>query len=167
MMIEKFDRWFSILTNISVVLGLVFLAFELRQATESLALSRTTLVNEFSAKAESAIRDVRISIAQSEETASIWLRGCNGEELSAIETVRYHQLVESFLMAIRDLYFSHRGTKHGTDWIFKDIIDVELKGRPGLAHAFLQYTELRRSNSWTERLAESARSALPKNNLSS
>jgi hypothetical protein len=97
--LKKFDifQTITILANIGVIAGIVFLAIEVRQNQASLdeanrinrAASLRTAVEHFN--------DFRMSLASNEELSGIWSKGKAGLELSAAETQRFESVCQTVL----------------------------------------------------------------------
>ena len=90
----------SILANIGVIAGIVFLGIEVRQ--NHVSLNEANAINRASSSATALeyLNEFRASLAQDEQLAEIWLRGSSGSELSSVEQVRFFNLCETLLWAI-------------------------------------------------------------------
>ena len=83
---ERLNRWLTLLANIGVVAGLVFVAIEIRTNTDAnrLAIYDGYSQNWFNAHAQ---------IAGNGELAAIVERATNGEQLTPVDARRYHGYV--------------------------------------------------------------------------
>ena len=90
---------FSILANIAVLAGIVFLAIEVRQNQASLEEgNRINLqaANKSILDGFSAIRTLRV---ENEQVAQIWLKGMTGEDLTPVESLRFDQMCNNEIWA--------------------------------------------------------------------
>ena len=94
----------SILANLGVIAGIVFLAIEVRQNQES--LEQSNLIDRAAVLTDTTAHfaEFRYVISQDEEITDLWYRGRRGEELSLIETDRFNDLCSS--------YFCNLATAH-------------------------------------------------------
>jgi hypothetical protein len=98
----------TILANIGVIAGIVFLAIEVQQNQASLdeanrinrAASLRTAVEYFN--------DIRMSVATDAELADIWSRGNSGEELDGLEASRFESTCQTLLWTYVMLYEQYR-----------------------------------------------------------
>ena len=90
----------SILANIGVIAGIVFLGIEVRQ--NHVSLNEANAINRASSSATALeyLNEFRTSLAQDEQLAEIWLRGSSGSELSPVDQLRFLNLCETLLWAI-------------------------------------------------------------------
>jgi len=90
----------TILANIGVIAGIVFLAVEVRQ--NQISLDEANAINRASSSATALeyLNEFRTSLAQDEQLADIWLRGSSGSELSPVEQVRFFNLCETLLWGV-------------------------------------------------------------------
>jgi hypothetical protein len=81
--VEKLNQWLTLFANLGVLVGIVFLAYELRQTTDTLA-AQSILELNLATNAEMSL------IAGDESMAEIELKAKNGiGELSPVELERY------------------------------------------------------------------------------
>ena len=99
MNLDNLNKWLTLLANIGVVAGIVFLAIEVRQNQISLDRNSELMEREY----ELQVADGLIGIAQSSnvfryllaengELAQIWSDGAAGRELSVIDHQRFMSL---------------------------------------------------------------------------
>ena len=79
---EKLNRWLSLGANFGVLIGIVFLAIEIRQNTE------TTRAQMIQSRAETSVF-LAAETFNSEHMPDIWMKVIGGEELSDSEFFRY------------------------------------------------------------------------------
>jgi len=87
----------SIVANVGVILGIVFLAVEVSQNQTS--LEEANKINRASATSTSLnyFNDYRTLLAQDEQLAQIYISGSSGEELSNIDRLRFESLCQNYL----------------------------------------------------------------------
>jgi hypothetical protein len=87
----------QVLSNVGVIVGIVFLAMELRQNQVSLdeanALNRAVTMSEATAN----FGRFRSMLAENEDLARLWLRANAGESLSDIDALRFQQLCQEVM----------------------------------------------------------------------
>ena len=88
--------WLTIITNLGVVIGLVFVAFQMQQTNEALELQSLEARISASEVPTQLWDDWHSDIATSDEAADIWRIGNAGEELSPNEAIRYNALATRF-----------------------------------------------------------------------
>lgn len=97
MKLESLNRWLTLLANIGVIAGIVFLAIEVRQ--NQLMLEESNRLNRVMARVEDVdtFNSWRGQWVQSEELARIYSAGSAGHPLSEIDEVRFRNLCTSEL----------------------------------------------------------------------
>jgi len=87
----------QILSNVGVIVGIVFLAVEVRQnqyaLDEANVLNRAATLNEATAN----FGRLRSMLAENADLASIWIRANAGEKLSDVDALRFQQLCQEML----------------------------------------------------------------------
>ncbi|MEM1435548.1 MAG: hypothetical protein AAGG11_15930 [Pseudomonadota bacterium] len=83
---NRLSNWISIAANVGVLIGVVFVAFEIRQNT---AISRAA-VNQ---SHNDAYRAFRAHVINDADVARIWLAGRRGRPLSEVDQYRFTELV--------------------------------------------------------------------------
>ena len=90
MNVDRLNKWLTLLANVGVVAGIVFLAMEIRSSTESNRIS-----------IHSALSTNRVNInggvAQNPELAAVIEKAIDGQELSNIEHRQLHHYVRQLL----------------------------------------------------------------------
>jgi len=97
---EKANQWLSLLANIGVVVGIIFLAMEIRT---------NTATNRISIRSASQASWVEINggIAGNRDLAAVIEKAIAGEELDRVESRRFHHHVRQYAnqgILWRDLY---------------------------------------------------------------
>ena len=92
---EKINRWLTLLANIGVVAGIVFLAIEIRQNQAILEESNQYNFLEMRAISLESYNDFRALVVQDAELSRIWSDGRAGVELSALDEARFRTLCTS------------------------------------------------------------------------
>ena len=74
---DKFDdlnRWLTLLANVGVIVGIVFLAVEVRQNTASLEMNRQIALADAYANRNNTVQGALVDVALSEDFAEIYVR---------------------------------------------------------------------------------------------
>lgn len=97
MSLDSLNRWLTLLANIGVIAGIVFLAIEVRQ--NQLMLEESNRLNRVMARVEDVdtFNSWRGQWVQSNELSRIYSEGNAGLRLTEIEAVRYSNLCTSEL----------------------------------------------------------------------
>lgn len=127
--------WLEIIGILAVVASLVFVGLEVRQSSEVAA-------------EEAFAGDLANMIALDNmvvEHSEIWMRGCNGEDLSATDQVIFSRIYNSvqfthFMRWAR----SHQGVKVINTTLTIDNMAMNLYRNPGLMDEWNRHWELRR-----------------------
>ena len=87
------NTWLSLIANIGVVAGIVFVGIEINQNNRLLQLetSADTLENR---------RYIRRAVFEDTDIAEIWFKANNGAELSEVERFRVQSTIESVLLGM-------------------------------------------------------------------
>ena len=86
MNMEKLNPWLSLLANVGVLLGIVFLAIQIQQTNRASDAEASRSVNE-------AMNNVRSILNEHPE---VWAKGSLGEELTPWESVIFDNQIESY-----------------------------------------------------------------------
>lgn len=78
---DSASRWLTLATNLGVIAGIAFLAFELRQNTIATEMESASYF-------QAAFTQVEILIAENSEFAELLRKGRDGEEISRADQVR-------------------------------------------------------------------------------
>ncbi len=137
----------GILANLGVLVGILLLAYELNQTRD---MTQAQTRNEMSQGLIAIILD----LAGDAETASLILRGDNGEELSEVERARYENLTVAQLRYHENVYYQYKsGLYDETEYlaqregwrnfVFQEIglVEVFCTMRSGLSPAFVSEVE--------------------------
>jgi len=82
--LEKLNKWLTLLANIGVLAGIIFLAIEIRQNSDAIrAQTRAQLAEEVTELFSVNMND--------QGYATVLMRGNNVEELSAVEQYQYYR----------------------------------------------------------------------------
>ena len=99
-----FGQAIQILSNIGVIVGIVFVGLQLRQNQASVdQANRLDRIETMEVSIDNFARS-RSWIAQDAEVAEIWLKANKGESLTELEGVRFAALCQEQLMAIALAY---------------------------------------------------------------
>ncbi len=108
---DKLNQWLAVLANIGVVVGIVFLAMEIRTNT---ATNRIAIQSSFS---ENWV-DINGGIAHDRELAVIIEKAIAGEELDTVEHRQFHHYVRQLVSQgalMRRLYREGLATANDID----------------------------------------------------
>ena len=97
----ELDQTITVLANVGVILGIIFLAFELRQNNE---ISRAQTRSDISRQ----ITDYLSGVAGNGELASIMRRAQAGEELTADEDWQYFLIFSTNLRFWENIHYQYR-----------------------------------------------------------
>ena len=98
----------TVLANIGVIAGIVFLAIEVQQNQKSLDESNRINRAESLRTAVEYFNDIRMSLATDPELADIWSRGIDGQELSGVDGQRFNSTCQTLLWTYVMLYEQYR-----------------------------------------------------------
>ena len=100
---NSWNEWLTLVANLSVVAGIVFLAVEIRQNTQVLEESaKWSRIQGLEANYEQYSR-WRMRLFEDTEMREIWSRGCNGE-LESDDLFRYRLLARESLVMDRNTW---------------------------------------------------------------
>ena len=81
---DKLNKWLTLLANVGVIAGIIFLAIEIRQNSDAIrAQTRAQLAEEVTELFSVNMND--------QEYATVLMKGNNLEELSAVERYQYYR----------------------------------------------------------------------------
>ncbi len=109
MSIDKTNKWLSVIANLGVVIGIVFLAYELRQNTISTDL-------EVASNYQSSFSEIELLIAGDSEFSALLLKGRSGEELSDQEQLRLAVFYTNVLRQWQNVHYQY----------FSDALDEDM-----------------------------------------
>ena len=121
---DRLNRWLALAANIGVLLGVIFVAFELRQNTElAKANTRQEIAHDSFLPA--------LTIASDEGLAAALVKSESGEELSPVERQRLVTLVYATHVIYENVYFQYRsGFLTEDQWnVFLRSIESTRKGK--------------------------------------
>jgi len=104
--VKKIDlgQAITILANLGVIAGIVFLAIEVRQNDASLQqaneMNRAAILTDIM----SSFSEFRYEIAGSEEVTDLWYRGRRDQELSPIEADRFEDLCRNYFWLLATMH---------------------------------------------------------------
>ena len=139
---EELNDWLGVLTNIGVIVGLVFVAFEIHQ--NSLVLETETRISriEVNDATREAWQTWFSTIVENRDVAALWLKGNAGDPLDSIDEHRYKLLARQLFMLIAQNYrqFSTL-VEEPADWAIQQLVEVAAQS-PHLKSVFVD--ELKR-----------------------
>ena len=94
---ETIDCWLTPATNLAVLAGILLILVELKQDQEALELEQSLALLEAQQTDFMAFSDLRNEVIQDPAIAQLRLAGFNGDELSALDTYRFHQLCQNWM----------------------------------------------------------------------
>ena len=105
---ERLNRWLTLLANIGVLAGIIFLAVEIDQNTENLEMNRQIALAEAYATRNNTVQDSQIQAAVSPDLGEIyvkWQQGGNEAltepelfRITAWETARLFRIESQYIM---------------------------------------------------------------------
>lgn len=100
MKLDSTNRWLTLASNVGVLAGIIFLAFELQQNTVATQLEAgTNFQNSFS--------EIELFIAGSPEFAELLRKGREGEEISAADQLRLWVFYGNVLRQWQSVHFMY------------------------------------------------------------
>ena len=132
----ELNDWLGVVTNIGVIVGLILVAFEIRQ--NNIALEQEARVAEVEVYdgIRGAWQNWEYAIIENSEVADIWMRGNAGEPLDRLEEFRYKQLAREMYRLIAQNYRQY-STLLGepADQYIQQLV-ATVAGRPRLKEVF-------------------------------
>ena len=123
MNLDNLNKWLTLVANIGVLAGIIFLAIEVGQNQSS--LDETNAINraDTAFKATEYFNVTRSMLAQDEQLARIWIEGSAGNELTQVDQLRFLSLCETNLWTFQSLYLRYvsLGQNIEADGIIADI----------------------------------------------
>jgi hypothetical protein len=129
------NDWFTVLTNVGVIVGLMLLVVEVRQAN-------TAMEREFRAYQQDVLDSVRetwqnfgMVLASDQDVAEIWVKGGRGDTLNEVERERYYRLATEFIYMEQQSYLNSRRFSDDSDagdWVIRQVADY-VNRYPGLS----------------------------------
>ena len=123
MNLDSLNKWLTLVANFGVIAGIIFLAIEVGQNQAS--LDETNAINraDTAFKATELFNVTRGMLAQDEQLARIWIDGSAGNELSAVDQLRFMSLCETNLWTFQSMYLRYisLGQIAEADGIISDI----------------------------------------------
>ena len=128
---DNLNKWLTLAANVGVILGLILLAYEIRQTNSALDRDYDVFLTDVQGRAREGWREFNGRIIESDDVADIWMRGNAGDELSPKEAVRYTYLAND-LIILYQLQFEQykivgRDVREITSWLGSAFVN-----RPGL-----------------------------------
>ena len=131
MNLSKLNNSLGLITNIGVILGLILVAYELQQ-------TQIAISTEVYATGREGWSNWSAMIVENSEVAQIWLSGNAGEELTAVEKVRYRRLVGEWLWIHIQMFDQWtRVDGEPADWVIQRLVG-SMKEGPGLTQQIVQ-----------------------------
>jgi len=105
--VERLNQWLTLLANLGVIAGIVFLALELQQNTEMIrAQSRADMSRDVGNLLSLHVNDPEYIDAMS--------RGLHGETLTEIEAVQFRRTYNAMIWHWNNLEYQHRAGLYPT-----------------------------------------------------
>jgi hypothetical protein len=133
------NNWLGITTNLGIVVGLVFVGYEIHQ--NSLSIDRQLRDSQIAVSdgVRGAWQNWGLTIISDESVADIWVRGNASDELTTVEAERYKMLAEEMYRLTEQNFNQYsRGYGEPADWAI-DQLGREVEGKPGLRAQFRDY----------------------------
>lgn len=131
-----FGQTITVLANLGVIAGIIFLAIEVSQNQASLEEANSINRANSATAALEYFNEQRVLLAQDGELAEIWLKGTSGSNLTPVEQVRFSSVCDSLLWTFVAVY--QRYASLGQDFEAEGIVaDArETIQRPGLSECW-------------------------------
>ena len=127
MEIQKLNQWLTLVANLGVIAGIVFLAVELRQNNEMMrAQTRSQLAEE--------VTELFTANMNDQPYAEILMRGNKGEELSEIEQYQYARHRSAWLWYWNNVAYQYQMGLYDENEFTRQIsvIRGDIDKRPGM-----------------------------------
>lgn len=109
--LDQINRWMTLAANVGVLLGILFLVFELRQNTTA---SRAEAASNY----QDTFSEVELFIARDAEFAALLVAGRNGDELSYVDQFRLTVFYGNVLRTWQNAHFQYEaGTLNKDLWL--------------------------------------------------
>ena len=99
MNLDNLNKWLTLVANLGVVVGIFFLAIEIRQNQQTLEQTQALIQRDYDLAVVDNMQqvadssdDIRMLVIQHPEIAALNIRGREGENLSDVDAVRYRSL---------------------------------------------------------------------------
>jgi len=142
MNVERLHFWLTFLSNVAVLLGILFIVIEIQQNTDAIRNQSSLAVND-------SLAHLNEAIYSDPGMADIWNRGRQSlDSLDAVERERFMAfLLERFNLAVyvRELERANAGDVH-IDWI--GIMEREILSNPGICE-FVKTNPLDSGEIWS------------------
>ena len=99
MNLDNLNKWLTLVANLGVVVGIFFLAIEIRQNQQTLEQTQALIQRDYDLAVVDNLQqiadtsdDMRMLFLQYPEIAELSIRGRAGEEMSDVDAVRYRSL---------------------------------------------------------------------------
>ncbi len=131
---DTLNRWLTFITNLGVIVGLVLVAFEIRQTNTALERDNDAFYVDVYDKNRQGWREFNGRIIESAEVADIYIRGNRGETLDEVEQQRYSSLIWDWYHLYAQSYqqwsaFSDQ--RRDFDWSIHTVVKIVETERPG------------------------------------
>ena len=113
---EKLNQWMSVIANIGMVAGIVFLAYEIQINTDAVRSSNYAAYNEVTSSFTDFLADHAKSLAAIQEHTSL-------DQFTAEEFLIYGGLATKVLSQIESMYLHHRAGSLDND-VFEARMDA-------------------------------------------
>ena len=123
MNLDKLNPWLSFLSNIGVLVGIVFLAIQIQQTNRVSDAESSRAVNEAMASVRSILN----------ERPEVWVKGAIGEELEPWEAVVFDNQIESYWNRAASSTGARLAMERsGNPYVALDSFSQVLKENPGV-----------------------------------
>ena len=101
MKLDKLNQWLVLGANIGVIVGIIFLAQEVAQNNLMMkAQTRNAIAQETS--------DILFERIVTRDLAEVMIKGMNGEELDAIDNVRFRSIQSAQFRHFENIYYQYK-----------------------------------------------------------
>lgn len=138
---SKLNDWLGIATNIGVIVGLFFLAYELTQTNEELVREKAVFEVENLRMAGDHVLPTRLAILSDEELSEIWMKGLSGQPQSEVAQFRFDGLAELTIRNYRTQHDAWERVGPGRGRWAVDDLSFRLAKYPGLRSSFSRFLE--------------------------
>ena len=148
----KLNEWFSILTNLAVIAGLILVAYEISQNNTALESDVVAARAQMGEIGNTAMRELYTEIAADKELAEVWVKGNSRSELNEIDQTRYDLISTVYVRNMLSMFIGWENIREGLgDFVFQ-IMTRDSRENPGLKLAMQRFLEVQPGGEFGQRL---------------
>ena len=119
---DKINRWLTLIANVGVLMGILLVAYEIRQTNVALDRDYDALRTDIQGRSREGWREFNSRIINSAEVADIWMRGRAGEPLEPAEEVRFRYLANDNILLYQQMFDQWAVAGMDTDGLLRWVV---------------------------------------------